>query len=472
MKLPAEFTSPVRIGAGAFASVYRVRQKKLQRNVALKIIPSRDNDDRRSIVNEAHLLAAANLSCAPHIYDIRLSRTSVIIVMEWISGIPLSLLLEQELSSGEQSALAADLINGLAHLHKNNIVHRDLKPGNVIAVPDRGIVFVDFGFSCTTSLSNEIDSGKLRGTPAYMAPELWKGGVAVDLKKADLYALGIMLQQMFVNDLPTIAMRCMQSDPNGRPADAVALAVEWKASQNIEDRNRLTGHIAGASAEYTSRLLYGGAAELCSRKRREEAYPLLTESIRLWPDNPEALLLLQSAFSAPITGRKHRQRLLRFVVMALLSAMIIGAYLIGRESTNRVSYRQSIFGTTMNGEGPLLMLPRNVAPAKPFPASLTLRTPGSANELIATLTIICPVGKGALLVDGNRAATVGDSAARDDSTLKNGTVRCIELPAGSHRIEWHDSASNRRFGETVDCIPFSRKTISLARFITHDQQPR
>jgi serine/threonine protein kinase len=454
MKLPPEYSRPVKIGAGSFASVYRCFQKKLQRNVVLKIIPSGKKNNGNSIVNEAHLLATANPSCAPHIYDIRISGGSVIIVMEWINGVPLSLLLEHELTYGEKTALAADLVAGLSHLHKNGIIHRDLKPGNVIVAPDRGVVFVDFGFSCNDHGSGADARSNLRGTPAYMAPELWKGDRVVDLKKADLYALGIILQNIFGKDISAIAGRCLLSDPEARPADAVALHHEWNEKGTVDDRTRLFALVARESAEYTSQLLYRGAVESCSRKQNEEAYALLTESIRWWPDNPDALQLLQNNFSSPMATKLPLQRLMRFAAVALLPCAIVGAYFTGRQSTKENRPSESVFGIPAEAERSLLMLQRNISSALP-PASLTLRSTIGVNELTGTLTIVSTDSAGSIKIDGATQTTGRD------------TVLCRELAAGTHRIEWHDAATDRVFGETIDLLPFSRKTISLARF-THD----
>jgi len=196
------------IGEGGMASVYRARQASIKRDVAVKVIKtalmSRTEFVRRF---EREAQTAASLS-HPHIlkvFDFGEQADVVYIVMEMLTGGSLA----QQLAKGpfffERIAQLLEQIGGaLDYAHEQGVVHRDLKPQNVLLDAKGNAVLTDFGIAKlldgdenNTALTQ---TGMALGTPAYMAPEQWRGR-QVD-SRVDLYALGIMLYEMIAGRLP------------------------------------------------------------------------------------------------------------------------------------------------------------------------------------------------------------------------------------------------------------------------------
>ena len=453
MNIPKQFTHPVAIGRGSFSRVYRVYQPKLERHAVVKVIPLQRAADAAGIEKEARILASMRLPCVPHIYDIIRSGKQVIIVMEWIRGVPLASLMERPLTPDIAAALASAVIGSVALLHDNNIVHRDLKPENILITPDSRVFLVDFGFS---SIHNPVGdtTGSIQGTPAYMAPELWSCHDEIDYKRTDLYALGVVLRSLLDEDLPAFAAALTTNDPSGRPKDCVAFEKTWRElCPPMADASTLRAIIGPAVEEFTARLLLLGARELNGKRRRDEAYALLTESLEAWPDNPEALDYLQSRFSAPLRTPRKKRIFLGSAVATAFAVACVAAYVLGIHSS---SPREFLDGTptAMDTEGRRLSLPAVPHAGRQAPsASVVLRDSKAAMDINGTLVIIIPERAGSLFIDKTPIAHgVGDRAT-------------ALLAAGTHRIEWFDSTGMRTYGETIGLLPFETKTISFARFI-------
>src|SRR6266446_2185058 len=160
------------LGAGGMGEVYRARDTRLGREVAIKI--SKEQFSER-FEREARAVAALN---HPHIctlYDIGPNY----LVMEFIDGIPL----KGPLSPEESVRFATQIADALDHAHQRGITHRDLKPSNIL-VTSQGIKLLDFGLARMTvgpddaTLTLMTQAGAVMGTPAYMAPEQCVGQTA------------------------------------------------------------------------------------------------------------------------------------------------------------------------------------------------------------------------------------------------------------------------------------------------------
>ncbi len=456
MNIPREFSHPVQIGRGSFSKVYRAYQQKLERHVVLKIIPLPRAEEADRTVQEAHVLASMRLPCVPHIYDVVRFRKKVIIVMEWVRGIPLAALMDRPMAADCSAAIASAIICNLALLHNNTIVHCDLKPENIIVAPDAKIVFVDFGFSFLQHAGHagRSASGVMQGTPAYMAPELWSCRDAIDYKKADLFALGVVLQNLLGASLPAFAAQLTESDPAARPQDCASFEKTWRGLRPpAANAGALAAFIGPAVEEYIARLLLAGARQLHGDGRKEEAYSLVTESLEAWPDNPEAIDFLQNRFSLPIRAPGKKNRALGVAAAAAFIAALIAAYVLGMRSS---SPRDSAGGRAALRDPDerhvsLLTAPRAARQVKSPP--IALRGIAAGMDVTGTVTIIIPDRAGSLVIDGTTVAH------------RRGERGAVSLPAGTHRIEWFDSTMQRRYGETIELLPFESKTISFARFI-------
>ena len=204
---PYEITGA--IGAGGMGEVYRARDTKLDRDVAIKILPdifALDPDRRARFEREAKTLAALNHPNIAHIYGIE----GHALVMELVEGEDLSAMIARgPVPIDEALAIARQIADALEAAHEQGIVHRDLKPANVKVRVDGAVKVLDFGLAKAMDLpdpssANAMNSptltvrgtqmGVIVGTAAYMAPEQARGK-AVD-RRADIWAFGVVLYEM------------------------------------------------------------------------------------------------------------------------------------------------------------------------------------------------------------------------------------------------------------------------------------
>jgi hypothetical protein len=197
------------IGAGGMGEVYRARDTRLGRDVAIKVLPetfARDGDRLRRFEQEAHAVAALNHPNILAIHDVGEQDGAPYLVSELLDGNSLRVELEQErLGARKAAEYAVQIAQGLAAAHEKNIIHRDLKPDNVFVTRDGRIKILDFGLaklaaigevpeSLATMTSAATEPGKVMGTVGYMAPEQVRG-VNVDTR-TDIFSLGAVLYEM------------------------------------------------------------------------------------------------------------------------------------------------------------------------------------------------------------------------------------------------------------------------------------
>jgi len=203
------------LGSGGMGEVYRARDTRLERDVALKVLPAEalgDETARERLVREARLASKLNHPHICTIHDVGESGGRTYIGMELVEGQPLSacladgpLPIEQVLRYGQQ------LADALAHAHARGVVHRDLKSANVMVTPDDQIKVLDFGLAkrltdgdlaeaTTMSRQSLTEPGMVAGTLAYMAPEQLRGQPAD--ARSDIWALGIVLYEMAAGRRP------------------------------------------------------------------------------------------------------------------------------------------------------------------------------------------------------------------------------------------------------------------------------
>ena len=192
------------LGEGGMGSVFKARDRELDRIVALKVIRS-DLAGRASILErfKQELILARQVTHKHviRIFDLGSSGPLRFITMEYVEGRDLSSILqERRLSVEETLQIAAQVCAALEAAHAEAVVHRDLKPQNIM-INDRGKVSVmDFGLAFSTELSGASQAGVLLGTPAYMSPEQAQSK-ALDAR-SDIYTLGIILYEMLTGQIP------------------------------------------------------------------------------------------------------------------------------------------------------------------------------------------------------------------------------------------------------------------------------
>ncbi len=200
------------LGKGGMGEVYRAKDTKLDREVAIKVLPSalaQDPERLARFEREAKVLASLNHPNIAQIYGIEESSTGRALVMELVSGGTLmgKLPLETALNYARQIAEA------LEAAHDKNIIHRDLKPANIMVIPAGTVKVLDFGLAAVmqpaasssgnpenspTLTMRATEAGMILGTAGYMAPEQ-AAGQAVD-KRADIWAFGVVLYEMLTGE--------------------------------------------------------------------------------------------------------------------------------------------------------------------------------------------------------------------------------------------------------------------------------
>ena len=192
-----------KLGAGGMGDVYRATDTKLEREVAIKVLPSsvaQDPERRIRFEREAKVLASLNHPNIAHIYGVEKSA----FVMELVEGETLRGPLEIDTAIN----YAKQIADALEAAHDKGIIHRDLKPANIMITPQGVVKLLDFGLAAVTQPSGESSDvmnsptltepattpGMIMGTAAYMSPEQ-AAGKSVD-KRADIWSFGVVLWEM------------------------------------------------------------------------------------------------------------------------------------------------------------------------------------------------------------------------------------------------------------------------------------
>src|SRR5262245_6074761 len=199
-----------KLGEGGMGEVWRATDIKLNRDVAIKILPeafAQDSDRMARFQREAQVLASLNHPNIAAIYGVE----DRALVMELVDGPTVAERIGQgPISPEEALPIARQIAEALEYAHERNIVHRDLKPANIKVTPEGRIKVLDFGLakamagetapgdpaSSPTLTMRSTQMGVLLGTAAYMSPEQAKGKT-VD-KRADIWAFGVVLAEMLI----------------------------------------------------------------------------------------------------------------------------------------------------------------------------------------------------------------------------------------------------------------------------------
>src|SRR5579884_1421907 len=191
-----------RIGRGGMGEVWRARDPRLKREVAIKILPpafARDPERVARFEHEARAASALNHPNIVSVFDVGGEKGTSWIVTELVDGEPLSALIAHgPLPARRVVDIGTQVADGLAAAHAAGIVHRDLKPGNIMLRRDGRIKIVDFGLARREKPGAEnttlTDSGTVLGTAGYMSPEQVRGET-VD-SRSDIFSFGVIVYEM------------------------------------------------------------------------------------------------------------------------------------------------------------------------------------------------------------------------------------------------------------------------------------
>jgi eukaryotic-like serine/threonine-protein kinase len=208
------YTIEATLGSGGMGVVYRARDTKLDRAVAIKVLPERFSGDSERLSRfqrEARMLAALNHPNIAGIHGLEEAGGAHYLVMELVPGQTLA----QRLSAGpvdmkQGLRYCAQIAEALEAAHEKNILHRDLKPANVNITPEGRIKLLDFGLAKTfrgdsgvkqssaETVTEETRPGVVLGTAAYMSPEQ-AGGKPLD-KRTDIWSFGCVLFEVLARE--------------------------------------------------------------------------------------------------------------------------------------------------------------------------------------------------------------------------------------------------------------------------------
>jgi len=263
------------LGAGGMGEVYRARDTRLERDVALKILPRQLSSDPSSLARferEARQIAALNHPNIVAIFDTGRENGTAYIVTELVDGTTLR---RMQLSIRKVADIGAQVADALAAAHRSGLTHRDVKPDNVMVTRDGRVKLLDFGIAKATVASegltvSQTSIGSTLGTPGYMAPEQVRAGV-VD-QRTDIFALGVLLYEMlagappFKRETPPEMMTAtLHVDPPDLPAgvpDAFQRVVRRCLEKSPDERFQSAEDLAFALRQLTGTSRTTSAAEI------------------------------------------------------------------------------------------------------------------------------------------------------------------------------------------------------------------
>ncbi len=249
MIIGARYEILEKIGTGGMSDVYKARDSKLSRFVAIKVLKQEFAENANFVAKfrvEAQAAAGLMHPNIVNVYDVEEENDAHYIVMELVEGITLKKYIEKKarLSVKEAISIAIQVSMGIEAAHNNHIIHRDIKPQNIIISKEGKVKVTDFGIA-KAATSNTITSNVM-GSVHYTSPEQARGGYSDE--KSDIYSLGITLFEMLTGRVPfngdttvAIAIKHIQ-EPIPSPRDyipEIPVSVEqivFKCCQKSPDR--------------------------------------------------------------------------------------------------------------------------------------------------------------------------------------------------------------------------------------------
>jgi serine/threonine-protein kinase len=346
------------IGEGAMGTVYRARDRRLGREVAIKVIHGSNADAERRFLSEARAQARVQHENICKIYEASSTESQRYIVMQFINGKPLDKA-KEGMTTEQKVKAVAEAAAALHEAHRIGLIHRDIKPGNIMV--ERGDdgewkpYVMDFGLAREMDAHGETMSGIIMGTPSFMAPEQARGEIQALDRRTDVYSLGATLYDLLggrppfsaptlwellqrvghedapplreVNrvvavDLETVVMKCLEREPNRRYESAKALAddlrrylddepvMAHRASVAYLMRKKIRKHkiaVAFGSAALVATLIVATLWIRAARIAAEQA----RLSRELGEDVKEMELFLRSAYGLPLHNVERERDVIR-----------------------------------------------------------------------------------------------------------------------------------------------------------------
>lgn len=247
------------IGQGGMGTVFRVRQKNLDRVVALKVFLARPDDAEFAarFQREARALAKLNHPNIVTVHDFGMRGTAHYLIMEFVDGMNLrQLSAVEKISSKMALQMVPQLCDALQYAHDQGIIHRDIKPENLLVSTAGGIKIADFGLAKMTGVGipdSLTRSQQVMGTFNYMAPEQRDRPTEVD-HRADIYSLGVVIYELLTGELPLGRFQPPSSKSNidARLDEAVMRALEREPARRYQQASEFKTGMSQSDAPQSS----------------------------------------------------------------------------------------------------------------------------------------------------------------------------------------------------------------------------
>jgi serine/threonine protein kinase len=272
------------LGQGGMGAVYKARQRKLDRMVALKVLPpevARDSAFAERFTREARSLARLNHPQIVTVHDFGDVDGLYYFTMEYVDGRNLrDLLQEGPLPPTQARTLALQICDALQYAHDEGLVHRDIKPENILLDRKGRVKVADFGLAKLVGLTPTYltltGTHEVMGTLLYMAPEQMKQAHSVD-HRADLYSLGVILYEMVTGELPLgrFAPPSRKAGVDERFDEVVLKALAREPAERYQDAAALKQDVEAALAAGSA--VSSGTAPAGEAKRSADSHR------RVWP---------------------------------------------------------------------------------------------------------------------------------------------------------------------------------------------
>lgn len=430
-----------RIAQGGMAEVYLGFDRRVKRQVAVKVLYGRDDSFVRRFEREALAVGALSHDHILPLYDFGEQRPWYYLVMPYVEGGTLReyLLRRKRLTLEEAASFTDQIASALQYAHDQGVMHRDVKPSNILLRPDGYAYLVDFGLAKAMMGGEALtNSGAMVGTPEYMAPEQSNG---VNDYRSDIYSLGVILYQMLTGRVPftaespvavslkhiqtmptppreinseipecveTVILKALAKDPNERYQEAQALsAAYWKALQLEQGRSRggvtLPLHLSEVQAK-----LRDEENENTSENTEEQIQRIPSAVTRILPDaekafvNPPATPLLfpladdnRPVQQHPALNAQRKRSRLQIAFIALICVLLIASIIplgmvLQSQKPTRSTLHPTRSVTQLNGA--------NLTATASAIAQVQLQATLAANARVQVTTgITSPIGTGQVL---------------------------------------------------------------------------